>query len=61
VDAVACLRVSSKAQDHATQCAVTWYPEKQSDRTMARRELGRLRGDPRAKPFVGFTSSVSTA
>jgi DNA invertase Pin-like site-specific DNA recombinase len=59
--AVAYLRVSSKAQDHAMQRAAieraslargdtvgAWYQEKRSGRTLARPELDRLRADARA-------------
>ena len=59
--AAAYIRVSSRAQDHATQRAaieraatsrgdtiVEWYAEKRSAKTMARAELQRLRGDARA-------------
>jgi DNA invertase Pin-like site-specific DNA recombinase len=55
------VRVSSKAQDHATQRAAiervaaargdsiaAWYAEKQSGKTMTRAELQRLRDDARA-------------
>lgn len=58
--AVAYIRVSSRAQDHATQRAAieraalargdeisTWYAEKKSAKTMARAELQRLRDDAR--------------
>ena len=59
--AAAYVRVSSKAQDHATQRAAieraatargdaicSWYAEKASARTIAREELLRLRADVRA-------------
>lgn len=59
--AVAYLRVSSRAQDYATQRAaieraaearghaiVRWYAEKRSARTIGRDELDRLRSDARA-------------
>jgi DNA invertase Pin-like site-specific DNA recombinase len=59
--AAAYVRVSSKAQDCATQRAAiertasargdeitTWYAEKKSARTIAREELSRLRADVRA-------------
>src|SRR5258708_38705633 len=55
------IRVSSKAQDHATQRAAierlaaargdtvgTWYAEKLSGKSMARPELQRLRADATA-------------
>ena len=55
------IRVSSRAQDHATQRAAIertasargdtiahWYAEKKSARTMAREELQRVRADARA-------------
>jgi len=61
MNAAAYVRVSSRAQDHATQRAAiervagsrgdeigTWYAEKKSARTIARAELGRLREDARA-------------
>ncbi len=59
--AAAYVRVSSRAQDHATQRAAiervaaarndeisAWYAEKQSAKTIARPELHRLRADARA-------------
>jgi len=61
MDATAYLRVSSRAQDHATQKsaieraatargdAITdWRAEKRSGKTLARPELDRLRADARA-------------
>jgi len=60
MNAAAYVRVSSRAQDHATQRAAiervagsrgdeigTWYAEKKSARTIARAELARLREDAR--------------
>jgi DNA invertase Pin-like site-specific DNA recombinase len=59
--ASAYIRVSSRAQDHATQrsaiertatargdAITTWYAEKKSAKTMARAELQRLRAEARA-------------
>jgi DNA invertase Pin-like site-specific DNA recombinase len=61
MNAAAYVRVSSKAQDHASQRAAiertaaargdkikTWYAEKKSAKTLAREELQRLRADVRA-------------
>jgi DNA invertase Pin-like site-specific DNA recombinase len=61
MNATAYLRVSSRAQDYATQRAAieraaaargdaidAWYSEKRSGKTLARPELDRLRGDARA-------------
>ena len=61
MEAVAYLRVSSKAQDHATQKSAIertaaargdvirrWYAEKRSGKTLARPELDALRDDVRA-------------
>ena len=64
MDAIAYIRVSSKAQDYATQRStitktaaargdviVEWYAEKKSAKTMDREELRRLRDDARAGAF----------
>ncbi len=61
MNAIAYLRVSSRAQDFPTQRAAieraaatrgdsigTWYSEKKSGKTLARPELDRLRADARA-------------
>lgn len=61
MDSVAYLRVSSRAEDFATQKAAieraatargdtigTWYSEKRSGKLLARPELDRLRRDARA-------------
>jgi len=61
MNVAAYLRVSSRAQDHATQraaveraaaargdSALTWYSEKRSGKLLARPELDRLRADVRA-------------
>jgi DNA invertase Pin-like site-specific DNA recombinase len=61
MNAAAYLRVSSRAQDHATQKSAVeraagargdtitaWYAEKRSGKTLARPELDRLRADARA-------------
>lgn len=61
MNAAAYVRVSSKAQDYASQRAAIeraanargdkikeWYAEKKSAKTIAREELGRLRADVRA-------------
>jgi len=61
MNAAAYVRVSSKAQDHASQRAAiertaeargdritAWYAEKRSAKTIAREELQRLRADVRA-------------
>jgi len=61
MNAAAYVRVSSKAQDHASQRAAIertaiargdrvtrWYAEKKSAKTIARDELQRLRADVRA-------------
>jgi len=57
VAAVAYIRVSSRAQDHATQrhaieqatggTIAEWYAEKRSAKTMVREGLQRLRADVR--------------
>ena len=64
--AIAYIRVSSRAQDHATQRAAieraaaargdeikTWYAEKKSAKTMARTELQRVLVDARAGRLRG--------
>jgi len=64
--ACAYIRVSSRAQDHATQRSAiertaaargdtiaAWYSEKRSAKTMARAELQRLRADARAGSLRG--------
>lgn len=61
IHSCAYIRVSSRAQDYATQRAAieraaaargdkiaTWYAEKKSAKTLDRAELGRLRADARA-------------
>jgi DNA invertase Pin-like site-specific DNA recombinase len=66
MNAHAYVRVSSKAQDHATQRSAiertaaargdtisTWFAEKRSARTMAREELQRLLADARAGRLRG--------
>jgi DNA invertase Pin-like site-specific DNA recombinase len=66
MNALAYVRVSSKAQDHATQRSAidrtaaargdtvnNWFAEKRSARTMAREELQRLLADARAGRLRG--------